>query len=362
MIHYRSSLNPPFIEATYLRSLSICAADMDIRVILFSPLQVKWEQGMVEGYQYDGTSEQWKSGLYPLPQLLYDRIDYDHASQLPLYRRAIRRLLATFGLTLLGKGLPSKWRVYQLLKQDPQLSPFLPETHPCNLKDIKVRLLQGEALCLKPASGSNGKGVMKLFKKDAQFMVKGRSLRNRSFTKQDTQLDSYLRWLKQVIANRRYIMQPYLSLSTPEGLPFDLRLLVQKKDDGQWHYTGSVIRCGRKRGITSNIRGGGKAMKAISFLKKHYNDEQLKHIKSQVIFIYKTLPTFLESQHGSLLELGIDMGIDSEGKVWILEVNSKPGRSAFYLARETHMYNRSLISPLQYARYMYTQLGGQDLA
>ena len=48
------------------------------------------------------------------------------------------------------------------------------------------------------------------------------------------------------------------------------------------------------------------------------------------------LPSLLEEGFGRLGELGIDFGVDTKGRVWILEVNSKPGRRAFTLTGDGH--------------------------
>ncbi|WP_368784377.1 YheC/YheD family protein, partial [Acinetobacter baumannii] len=61
------------------------------------------------------------------------------------------------------------------------------------------------------------------------------------------------------------------------------------------------------------------------------------------------LPTFLEQRHGRLVELGIDIGIDRQGKVWLIEVNSKPGRASFRRIEGGKYYREVRLNPLRYA-------------
>jgi hypothetical protein len=62
------------------------------------------------------------------------------------------------------------------------------------------------------------------------------------------------------------------------------------------------------------------------------------------------IPPFIEKHHGPLVELGIDVGVDRQGNVWILEVNSKPGRTIFTKTGELDIGKRSVQLPIYYAR------------
>lgn len=64
------------------------------------------------------------------------------------------------------------------------------------------------------------------------------------------------------------------------------------------------------------------------------------------------IPIHLESHFGRLAELGIDFGVDQQGKVWILEVNSKPGRSSFFKIGDVISARKSIENPIGYARYL----------
>ena len=55
----------------------------------------------------------------------------------------------------------------------------------------------------------------------------------------------------------------------------------------------------------------------------------LDKINRTIDNIVLQLPPFIESRHGRLVELGIDIGVDKNGEVWIIEINSKPGRASF---------------------------------
>ncbi|MCK9911909.1 YheC/YheD family protein, partial [Microbacteriaceae bacterium K1510] len=81
---------------------------------------------------------------------------------------------------------------------------------------------------------------------------------------------------------RRFIVQPYLALHTPEGAPYDVRVLVQKNGLGEWQTTGKAVRVGEKDGITSNLHGGGKAVPLSSFLAQFFQPEQQTMIEQEI--------------------------------------------------------------------------------
>ena len=92
---------------------------------------------------------------------------------------------------------------------------------------------------------------------------------------------------------------------------------------------GTAVRRGKSGNVTSNLHGGGTAEELLPFLIKEFGQEKSLQIHCTLLEIATQIPAILEQHHGRLAELGIDLGIDSSGDVWILEANSKPGRSAF---------------------------------
>lgn len=359
MVRFMTRLSPPFIEQYLFRAISMYGRKNNIDVTVFSPVTVDWKNNMVQGYRLNPKTNGWIKGVYPIPKVLYDRIAYSNRSQVKQYRPFIDRLVAKYDCILLGRGLPGKWVVHNMIKDIEEIKPHIPETI-CLEPGVNwmKKLQQHKALIFKPASGSHGKGVFKLSHQAGGFSVKGRNARNTLFHKQFNSYQSLNQWIKSFIGARVYVIQPYLELSTAVDQPFDIRILFQKTKDGVWAETGRAVRLGKKSSLTSNLDGGGTALNADLFLKKHFSKEQVKKINEDIANILNHLPTHLEKKHGALIELGIDIGIDRSGHVWILEVNSKPGRKSFKIAQNDRVFFKSLVAPIQYADYMVSQAGG----
>jgi glutathione synthase/RimK-type ligase-like ATP-grasp enzyme len=359
LVRYNTNRHPPFTEKSFFKLLTQYARRVGIEVTVFSPLSVNWSSRSVSGYRYDPAQKKWVRGFYPLPTVLYDRIAYSKRSQMQQYHPLIRRLEKENECILLGKGLPGKWIVYNMLRDHEHLQRYLPETNVYRShNDWRKHLATYGALFFKPASGSHGRGVFCLRFEGSKYVVQGRDAYNRLFEKRFAGALATNEWIKRFTSSRLYIFQPFLHLNTADQQPFDIRVLVQKDSKGVWKETGRAVRVGKKDSLTSNLDGGGTAIDATKFLEKHFTPVQMKRMNEAIDQIVTHLPQTLEERHGSLVELGIDIGIDREQRVWILEVNSKPGRKAFKLAQNQKAFQSALITPVQYAEYVVSQSGG----
>jgi glutathione synthase/RimK-type ligase-like ATP-grasp enzyme len=359
LVSYNSYSTPPFSEKGFFKCLTIYGEKLGIDVTVFSPTGILWSQNKIIGYRYHTKTKTWKKGIYSIPSLLYDRIFCSSKGQLQRLNPPIQRLVKENKTMLLGRGLPGKWKVYHMYKDVESLQTFLPETMNFSLnKSWKAKLIQYQSLFFKPASGSHGKGVIKATISSSAVNVQGRTFSNQLFSKNFRTYGSFELWLQKFIGGRSYIIQPYLHLNTKNGIPFDIRILVQKNQYGQWEETGRVVRTGKQMGLTSNLHGGGTAVEANAFLNQHFSKQQVNDINQQLTSISSELPQSLEDKHGPLIELGIDIGIDRQGKVWILEANSKPGRKSFHLAKNRKVHLNAILAPLRYTNYVVSHYGG----
>lgn len=159
-------------------------------------------------------------------------------------------------------------------------------------------------------------------------------------------------WIEHFTRKRNFLIQPYLHLQSREGYPFDIRVLMQKNESGQWTHTGMAVRRGKKGGITSNLHGGGRAVTVLPFLTKEFGITQAEQTTTELHQLSEVIPEILESHYGRLGELGIDFGMDMNGNIWLLEVNSKPGRTSFRQIDDPDSALLAAENPLRYARYL----------
>ncbi|WP_336779416.1 YheC/YheD family protein [Paenibacillus illinoisensis] len=348
--------SPPFSDELFCRRLSLESHRYNLNIIVL-PISADRDNPLPEkGYIY--RKGQWKTAPVHGVQMLMDRC------LLPLPRRWRQQL---HELALSGSGhirpywsvsLPGKWKVHRALSREKQLSRLL----------VPTVLLQPHApweqwlkrwpkgLFFKPVSGTHGKETFRLIQENdtPTWVIEGRDQDNERFRRRFYTPHALSTWLESKFSSRRMIMQPCLDLSH-NGHPFDIRALVQKNKHGRWTLTGCMVREGAEGSLTSNLHGGGKAYPAHSYLIDRYGSMRANTILEGIHHAAALIPPLLESQFGRLAELGLDFGADSTGRLWLLEVNSKPGRSSFAEAGDRHMQTLTYTQPLAYARYLLQQ-------
>lgn len=347
---------PTFTEKDYYRNLTLVGRKVGVRVFVFSPRQVDFDSRTTIGYEYaDGA---WQTRTFPLPPLIYDRCFMGPAYR--NYKPFIEKLQNDPKIRFMGRGLSGKWEVYKMLECLPELSKWLPDTKPLAINDMIERLKANQPIVIKPMSGTHGYGVVRLAKGPNGYEATGRARRtNVPFRRTFKTLAGVKQFVQSFTTGLNFIIQPYLSLSTRNGVPFDVRVLVQKNGTGEWQTTGKAVRLGNKESITSNLHGGGHAVQLASFLETNFSPSQKAKIETEIDALVSVLPPALEKHHGSLFELGIDIGVDQQGRVWLIEVNSRPGRAVFRMIDDSNARLRAVTQPIQYANYlMKERVGG----
>jgi len=356
----------PFGSTAFYRRLVAAGRSLGLAVYVFALDWVDWRRRLVRGYAYDPGGARWTAGAFPLPRLVYDRAFPRTRAQLMRLRAGIARLAAEPGVSLLGRGLGGKLDVYRLLAaaKAPELAGALPPTEPYAGPASLARWLRERGdVVAKPQGGTHGKGVFRLRRlPNGAYEARGRTGRNRALVLRFDGLDALLRWADaRLIGGRAFLLQPYLELTTREGAPYDIRALVQKNGEGRWAFTGAAARVGRTGGLTSNLHGGGTSRPAADVLRERFGGAEAERIAKRIERTALAIPPVLERGHGPLLELGIDFGVDRLGRLWVLEVNSKPGRTSFTRLDDTRVGIAAVTSPIRYARYVLDrQLGGQN--
>ncbi|CAJ1003671.1 MULTISPECIES: YheC/YheD family protein [Brevibacillus] len=339
---------PHFQEKSYYKKLTLIGRKAGIHVFVFSPRQVDFESRTVAGFEYRNGA--WRSGIFPLPDVIYDRCfvgpSYRH------YKPFVKKLQNDPQITFLGHGLSGKWQVHQMLSKSPELAAWIPPTEILTIAALREMLVTYGAAVIKPSAGTHGAGVVRIVPTLNGFEIVGRDRKNEPFSRMIRTAQGLKSFIASFTAGRTFLVQPYLSLHAPDGTPFDVRVLVQKNGLGTWEITGKAVRLGDKRSITSNLHGGGKAVPLGPFLAQHYQPEVQARIEQEIDRLATELPPYLEKVHGRLVELGIDVGIDTAGNVWIIEVNSRPGRTVFRLIDDPKARLRSIAHPVRYARYL----------
>ncbi|RUT29678.1 YheC/YheD family protein [Paenibacillus zeisoli] len=347
---------PPFGETVFCRRLTLAGAKHNLKVYVFTAEAVPEDGTIFEGYQY--SRGKWLSVTFPVPDIIYDRVNYHDPCQLQTIRQRLTRITEDgHHFQYLARGLSGKWNVYQSLRRAEIFRPYLPKTTKYkNSRQLARWLLHHDhEVFLKPHSGTHGKMTLhvRLADDDHHMMLIGRDNNNVLFHKHFHEWETGAAWIERFMGERAFIIQPYLQLTNANGRPFDVRVLMQKNESGRWGLTGMAVRLGEQDSVTSNLHGGGTAVEAGRFMNLEFGETAASLIFGTIRRLSAEIPEYLESCFGRLAELGIDFGVDRKGRVWIIEVNSKPGRSAFFQIGDPRSARKSVENPVMYARYLW---------
>jgi glutathione synthase/RimK-type ligase-like ATP-grasp enzyme len=347
------TLLPP--EPRLSRSLSVASQTLDIDVYVFSPEGFDPASGSLFGCRYANGA--WKPELVPLPDVVYDR-------SFPKTAESRRRCSAVLSAMSerkhherLNGSLPSKLRVYESLRDNSAIAPYLPATAPYRSIAQLERLLPDlpRGVVLKPAAGMQGRGFLHIeappLKPDA-LIVRGRTRNNMPFKESFKDFQKLGAWLQSFMGSSPFLLQPYLPLRTFDDRPYDIRVLLQKDASGEWQVSGSAARLGRRDSMTSNLHGGGIAVAAADTLGANFTPSKAEHLLRKIHALSGQVALRLEESFGRFGELAFDFGLEPSGKLWLLETNAKPGREAFRQAGDKQAARLAVTRLLQYARYL----------
>lgn len=310
-------------------------------VLLFTPNDVDLKKQRVFGYVNRGQS--WKKEWCPFPSISHD-VGY-YTSQAATQR--VRRIKSHPQLPFLGYGLGNKWTIQQQLSKFSQLTPHLLPTSLIHSSSSVLEMLKKHrSVMLKPLNGKGGRGIIRLSLLGDGTIVEETGNQSRSYRSSTWKLPSQVK-------RERYLVQKWIDIRDRKGTVYDIRVLMQKDGSGKWTLTGMGVRQGSQGKITSNLSGGGHAFPVYPFLKEQFSAHSANLLERKIREISYAIPDYLEKAYNKrLVELGLDIAVDRDMKVWIIEVNIKPGKTLYKKISDLEADRMSLVNPIKYARYL----------
>jgi glutathione synthase/RimK-type ligase-like ATP-grasp enzyme len=270
----------------------------------------------------------WVPSELPLPDVIYNRIHSRRLEQTNSFKE-FRTKLEQLNIPIFNDRFLSKWEVHEKIFQEKQLHSFIPETRIFS-KDSLIEFTQKfETVFVKPIHGSQGRDIFKIDKEDDHhYSYQSSSLSKSDNNDKKYSLDEIYQQIKPLVNKRIYIIQQGIPLVTNNGSVIDFRVLCHKSLNNRWEVTSIVARISAEHEFVSNIARGGSIMKPLHVLavcmSKANALEVLGRMKELSI---ETASIISEISAGITGELGIDIGMDLNEKLWLIEVNSKPSKS-----------------------------------
>jgi hypothetical protein len=336
-------------EQAFMTEMAKRAHTYGMECFRFLPSNINPITHLVKGRKFNIVNDLWEEDECPLPTLLYDRCFYgddEHSKQcIPI----VSWLKSRNDITFLGYGLPNKLELCDSLKNS-ILSPYLPSSQfVSDARLVLSELDKHKKLILKPINGSQGYGIYYVKKQQKNVHVKTekqKKIISRIFPNEK----KLMQWIKTLIEQRKYLVQPYLELYNEELQPFDIRILLQKNENGEWTERGKGIRTGITGGLLSNLSAGGTVSDFDSWVLT-LPPKTRDYFFHELEYITNNLTDVLEKMFMPLFEIGLDIGVAKNGSVWILDVNSKPGRKVI-LSTQPDLQEALFLAPLLYGKLL----------
>lgn len=309
-------------------------------------------QGKIQVRGYSWLNERLEKGMFPLPDLLYNRLTPKHLEKRPMFQRVMRGI-HRHGIIFLHTTYIHKGQMINVLKTSPAAF-YLPPTEAYTEVALGNMLQQHPALFIKPTLGSLGRDIVYI-RHGHENKTKPHYMVQKSEHPEDIQTfwdqPSLYKWLKKQGLNRSYIIQPDLQLVRIDDRPLDFRVHLVREQPDRFRVVSTIARLGPVGQIVTNIARGGEIMSAslaLEQLKTSYpqwaHTLRLKHLKAVAQEIVSNYIRTADHPHMPLIELGVDLAVSKQGSIYLLEINGKPSKATeSFVGIEPRPSTRALV-------------------
>ncbi len=307
-------------------------------VFRFHIEDMNFNEGKVKGEIFEKKSREWKEDIFPFPDSIFVQSHVDPAT--------VKKLEQAIGRKVFNNFIFDKWQGFELLEKSNVLRQALPETVPLKGQaDLLVFLNAHKDVFLKPINGHSSRKIVRAtLQKEGTINVsfmKYKKMRNESFKS----FSDFWDWFTKHFFNVDYIIQKSIETVRLDDHATDVRLNMNKDSRGSWVVSALILRIATNE---SHIIPDVSTVLTTKELIKMYPMEKKKwkKINNSVVKLGRQICNVLEKSGYHMGNLGIDLGLDENGHLWIFEVNPLP------YPLDDIIEDNSLTKPLEYALYL----------
>ncbi len=297
--------------------------------ILFSYQQIHYSSNTITGAIL--RDEEWKSTEVDTPTVIYNRIPNRIIENHPMTKKAKKYLSKTS--FIFNSNFLNKWHVYEKLKNSPEVSYLLPDTifHP-SLNTIK-QTLQQHAIFLKPFQAKKQRNTFYIEKVDDLFFVTTLSPQVEHVYVENIEL-FYQETFPS--GSDHYVLLDAIKHKEYKGKSFHFRVHTLKDQNNEWQVVLQYV-----EELSDNSERS--IISANSLFNKREAAIMSKKVSEIAIKVSYQLENSINER---IAELGLDIALDNENRLWLEEVYAKPSWDVFYhpsMASQAHNYFSYLL-------------------
>lgn len=314
-------------EAKIYKEMTLEARKKNIFLYFFYADGVDWTHKIINGHCYlepINKKSSWIRGSFPLPDIIYNRIAYRSLERQNNIQILINKA-ADASIHLFNTRFLDKWEVHKTLYWEQSTRKLLPDACLYSAENLGDFVARFKTIFIKPIDGSVGKGIIQV-KVLAADLISFSKLGNKKGWQQCKSVAELYQQLN-IGDENKYMLQNGINLAKIDGNIFDIRIQVQKNGYGEWTFTGAGVRIAAPGSFVTHVPNGGTKADYQTVIKEVFGDrsEVVTNLDRQLKTICRSVPRVLEQGLGiSLAVLSMDLGIDENGQMWIIEINSKP--------------------------------------
>ncbi|MEI4790368.1 YheC/YheD family protein [Bacillus sp. FJAT-53060] len=237
----------------------------------------------------------------------------------------------------LNTGLPNKMTLFEQLYLHSPLQPYLPVCSLLNEPSDLFNMVKGEGYCkMQPLSQQHAAPTYFIYLKDkSTFTVQLHHKQVITFSG-PSEIE---RWCRKYIG--RYFLQFFNTNDQKEFLFNEIRISLMKQSQNQWKRIGIHTKSPAENSLLNNTQN---SVHVLGF--NHYLNSLQPNINEllldDIVSIQSSLPAYLDKSFSPSIEFAVDLLHTNEGKLFISNVSSKPGRTSFlktYPEKENQLIN-----------------------
>ncbi|WP_068786526.1 YheC/YheD family endospore coat-associated protein [Paenibacillus phocaensis] len=342
----------PFGQMTlFCKELVNACARQGVFVYFFTPKHIGTNAGQVSGWVYGNG---WKQTQLPAADVFYNRLNSRKLENKPSVQHFMKEVKSRYGSHFFNEKYLDKTEVFDALGRDVSVQRYLPESHLFrNYAMLKAMCAKYPVVFLKPIKGSLGKGIIRISRLEGGAYQTLTAQVGGTRRQVYPNLTKLFTSLSGKMKATRYQIQQGLHLIEVDHRPVDFRALVQKNLSGKWNTTSIVARIAGSQHFVSNLARGGtlstvKEAIARSSLPPGIKSKVAPRLKKAALDLAQSVDAQIPAHFG---EFGIDLAVETSGRVWLLEVNSKPSKNDNTPMGEGKI-RPSVKQVIEYTRYL----------
>ena len=334
----------------YRRHLANLSRTLNAGLCFFSSQDIDYQHMLIDGIYYD--RGRWAKKEFMFPNVLcslggLQKLAPNELAQLcqVVKDHRVRTVSMPFEF--------NKWDVYGILSGGAGLKAFLPETKLLrNDSDLIAMLNRYGEIYLKACRGRRGEQVLRL-----KSMPDGAiecSYYSGAVNTRVVQTGALFSFINSFFRNRKFVIQQSIDLLEYKGSKVNLRAELQRNGRGRLEIAGIPVRvalagspitthatCYRFEQFFLEMTGGG--------------DMAYQELKKSLYRLLDSVYRRMEEYFGPLGEIGIDIGLDKNNRLWVIECNALSAMVSLFNAYGDGAVHKAFSNSFKYALYKVQQ-------